>query len=126
MKVDVKKSLLDKISKKVAKKEALKQEIADRSKNVETFILRMLEELDDSFASTVDTSLLDGIAPLYELSIQSRLNTIDPGATVKVEWRDTDVGPRSSGILVTWSEEYQRENNCEAQLYIDVFSAMFR
>jgi hypothetical protein len=116
---NVKKQLLDEIKKKAERKEKLSEEIAKRNKNVEEFILKLLDELDTASSNIITSDII----VLYIDSVEQRIKILDSGAKIDVTWNQD--ASRIDGILVKWSEEYQKANNCEAQLYVDVASALF-
>jgi len=129
--VSVKQRLYDKIKEKAERRKRLTEEIAQRSKNVETFIANLLDELDDNLASTANTDLFDdpGFLECYVRSIQERVKTLDSGAIVDISWMPkTNAGeaPRINGIHIRWSQEYQQKNDCEAELFIDMGSLLFK
>jgi hypothetical protein len=119
---------MQEIMSRAKKKETLKQEIAGRDKNIEEFLFKLLNELDESMANPVNPSLMKSIAPYYASSIQERIRVLDSGANVTVSWQDSvdNEMPRVSGILVTWSKEYQVKNSCEEQLYVDMISLLLK
>ncbi len=120
-----KKSLLKEIADKVKRKKALREEIAVRNKNVEAFAIDMINDIEEMIASTVNTSLLASLVPLYIKSFEGRIKAIDVGSTVTVQWFDGVQGiPRVNGILIKWSQDYQIKNNCEEQLFVDVTSLL--
>jgi hypothetical protein len=122
-----KKNVWQDILDRMKRKEDLKNEIASRSKNIEEFALKMITDMEDMIASTANTSLLKTLIPMYALSFESRVQTVDPFAKVEVQWLDDSNGvPRISGILIKWSKEYQEESGCEAQYFVDTAALLFR
>jgi hypothetical protein len=123
-----KKSLLEEIAAKVKRKKDLREEIAHRNENIEAFAITMINDMEEMITNTVNTSLLKTLALLYAKSFEGRVQTVDPGCTVDVQWfeQGTDGVPRINGILIKWSQEYQTKNNCEEQLFVDVTSLLFK
>ena len=123
-----KKSLMDEIAVKVKRKEDLREEIANRHKNVETFVLKMINDLEDMELAlpAAQHDLLATLSALYAASFESQIHTIDPRAKVKVQFYDGEGVPRVSGILINWSYEYQQANNCDEQLFVDATSILLK
>jgi hypothetical protein len=123
----IKDGLLAQIAAKVKRKEELREEIASRGKNIEEFVLKMINDMEDMMSTTVNTSLLAALAPLYAKSFEGQIKAIDSGSTVDIQLIDGADGiPRVNGILIKWSKEYQSTNNCEEQLFVDVTSLLFK
>lgn len=123
----VKGDLLKEIEKKAKKHKELRQEITDRKKNVEAFILKMVEELDTAAASKAFCTA-DFLA-YYGHAAAARMRTLDTDVKVEILLQDSpkeNVSPRLSGILVKWSRDYQIQNNCEAELYVDIAQLLFK
>jgi hypothetical protein len=129
--VSIKKLLYDKIKKKAERREKLAEEIAQRSKNAEAFVTKILDELDGNLADTVNTDLYDdpGFMECYVRSVQERIKTLDIGAVVDISWipkASQNETPRINGIHIRWSKEYQEKNNCEAELFVDISNLLFK
>lgn len=129
--MSVKKWLYNKIKEKAERRERLSEEIDQRRKNAETFVAGILDELDSNLAATVNTDLFDdpGFLSCYTSSVQERIKTLDSGAIVDISWTqkiNKNDTPRINGIHVRWSQEYQEKNNCEAELFVDIASLLFR
>lgn len=126
-----KKSLMDEITRRANKKKALTEEIAGRDKNIEEFVLKLLNEIDASLSGAVNPSLVGQLAPFYASTLQQRIRirVLDNSATVVLSWQeasDEESVPRVSGVLITWSKEYQTKNSCEEQLFVDVMSLLLK
>jgi hypothetical protein len=117
--VSIKSDILDKIKKKVKKRELLSEEIAQRKNNVEAFILKMVDELDADVSSMALMQDVVGLHNYYIGSIEQRIKVLDTDVGIEVLWDTTD-NTRVSGILVKWSKTYQQQNNCEEQLLVDI------
>lgn len=117
---------MDIIEAKVKRKKDLRKEIADRHNNVDTFVLKMINDLEDMAANTTNTSLLVPLAGLYAKSFEGQIQTIDPNSTIEIQWVDSSEIPRVNGILIKWSKDYQDKNNCEEQLFVDVISLLLK
>ena len=115
------KNLLDEIAAKVKRKKDLRKEIAERKENIEDFVIKMINDIEDVILGTASTSLLASLVPLCVKSFEARIKAIDPGSSVLVKWSNliTPV-PRIEGVLIKWSKDYQEENNCDEQLFVDV------
>lgn len=127
--MSIKSDLLEKIKKKVKRKEALSEEIAQRTNNVEAFIMKMLDELDADMASMAAGGELDSpeFRDFYIGGVEQRLKAVDSGVKIEVSWsadHAPGVTPRINGILVKWSSEYQKAHDCEPELFVDVFSLL--
>ncbi len=123
------KSIWDQINEKVKRKKDLKEEIASRPNNVEQFVLDMVNEIDETLVSTVNTSLAPVLAAYHVKSLHERMKTIDTDVEIEIIWQgDGKDGnlPRIDGVVINWSKEYQEANNCEAQLFISVASLLFK
>jgi hypothetical protein len=121
------KNLLEEIAAKVKRKKDLKEEIASRHENIEAFAMSLINDMEDMIATTTNTSLLASLIPLYAKSFESRVHTIDPRATIDVQWtKDANGIPRINGILIKWSPEYQMKHNCEEQLFVDMISWLLK
>lgn len=126
---DIKKSILQQINDRVLRKKALSAEIANRNANVEAFVLKMIDEIDSMVCSTVNTSLAPIMADYYVNSLRERVRTLDVNADVEVQWMPAENNsnlPRVTGVLIKWSQEYQVDNNCEAQLFVDPVNLLFK
>lgn len=120
---------MDEITRRANKKKALTQEIAGRDKNVEEFVLKLLNEIDANLSGAVNSSLVTSLAPFYESAVEQRIKVLDVGAKVSLSWQeacDEESVPRVSGVLITWSKEYQTKNSCEEQLFVDVLSMLLK
>jgi hypothetical protein len=127
--MSVKKAVWDQINKRVKRKKELEEKIASRRDNVESFVLEMIGEVDEMMASTVNTSLAPVLAEYYIASVHERLKTLDSGVKIEPSWQNDGADgtmPRLSGILLKWSKSYQKENNCDAELFVDVASLLFK
>src|SRR5581483_1221589 len=123
--MSVKKAVWDQINKRVKRKKELEEKIAARRENVESFVLEMIGEVDEMMASTVNTSLAPVLAEYYIASVHERLKVLDPGIKIEPSWQNDGsdgTTPRLSGILLKWSKAHQKENNCDAELFVDVAS----
>lgn len=124
-----KKSLMQEITARAKKKEALKQEIANRPGNMEEFVLKLMNEVDDSLSGSINPSLATTLAPYYEAALSKRVRIVDNDAKVSISWQeasDEKSVPRVSGVHITWSKEYQKKHNCEEQLFVDVLTLLLK
>lgn len=121
-----KKSLMDEIAAKAKRKEDLRQEIASRSENIEAFAVKMIGDIEEMIATTSNPDVLYTLIPLYARSFEGQVRVMDPGATVNVDWFETEGHPRINGITIRWSKEYQVRNKCEEQLFVDVSSLLLK
>lgn len=129
--MNVKKWLNDKINKKAARREKLTEEIAQRHKNVEEFVLKLLEELDNNIHSSANASLFDSktFRNLYVHSMQERIKTLDRNARVEISWATeggNGVLPRINGVLIKWSSDYQVQHGCEPELFVDIAALLLK
>ena len=129
--MSIKLRLWDKIKEKAARKEKLSQEIEERSKNVESFVRGLLEELDDALATTVNTGLFEmfQFKEFYVKSVEQRIKLLDMGAKVEISWsaRELDniaASQHINGILIKWSQEYQNQHSCEPELFLDILTLL--
>ena len=124
----VKDDLLKEIDKKIKRKKELSKEIAERSSNVEAFIVKMIEEIEENLLVTANTTLEDPeLRKYYVKSIEGRVRTLDGGACVLPMWQSTEgESPRINGLTIKWSVPYQQANNCEEQLFVDLSSLLFK
>jgi len=121
------KNLLDEIAAKVKRKKDLREEIATRNENIEAFAMSLINDMEDVIANTANTSLLKRLVPMYAKSFESRVRAVDTGATVDVQWTlDANKIPRIDGVLIKWSPEYQKKQDCEEQLFVDVTSLLLK
>src|ERR1035437_1316 len=125
----VKEKLLEEIERKVKRKNKLKQEIASRQNNIEEFVLKMINEIDEMISATVNTSLGPVIAKFYIKSIRERIRTLDEDANIEISWadkiRDGNL-PRLNGVLIKWSPVYQKANACDPELFVDIAALLFK
>jgi hypothetical protein len=129
--MSIKDDLLKKINARVKRKKDLSEEIAKRSENVEVFVVKMIEEIEEALISTVNTSLFEAphFRQYYVKSVEGRIRTLDNDATIEVSWHESVVNnsiPRVNGILIKWSKQYQIEHSCEEQLFVDLTSLLFK
>lgn len=125
---DVKKKLMEEISKKADRMKARKQEIANREKNVEAFVLKEMKDIDDASTSTINSSLGPAIQDFYVGALGQRLKTLDEGCKVEISWAPQNDGesvPRLNGVLIKWSKGYQVANKCDPELFIDIANLLF-
>jgi hypothetical protein len=122
---DIKKKLLAAIDTKTRRREALKKEIAERHKNIEAFVMKMINDLEDMVVNTANTSLLVSLVPIYVKSLESQVKTIDSGSTTTVQWLESNGTVHVNGILIKWSKDYQVANNCDPELFVDVTNLLF-
>jgi hypothetical protein len=127
--MNVKSKMMRKVNLKASRMENLKVELAQRNKNVEAFVLKLLEELDYNLSLFVTSpGLVDN--PAFKAhcvgSINERIRLIDPGVKIAIIWADDETQMRPSGVLLKWSQEYQTTNGCEPELYVDVAAALLK
>ena len=126
---DVKKKLLQEIDDKIARKKALRKEVAERKDDVEVYILKLMEAIDESMSKTVNTSLNQVIVPWHVKSLENDIKSIDPGAKVEVSWYES-ADPLDqkhiNGVLIKWSLGYQAANGCEPERYVDITSLLLK
>ena len=123
---DLRKRLMDAIEAKAKRKKDLSAEIALRPENVEAYVLKMVNDLEEMAINTVNNSLLAPLAGIYAKSFESQIRVLDPGANVEVKWIDSDGTSRVNGILIKWSRDYQDKNNCDEQLFVDVMGSLLK
>jgi hypothetical protein len=126
--MSIKQWMYNKIKKKAEQREKLSEEIAHRGKDVENYVLNLLQELEDDISSTVNTSLFDTPAfrERYADAIKGRLRMLDNGAVAEMQWGPDKNNPHVSGLLIKWSKQYQTENNCEPELFVDISALLFK
>jgi len=125
---DVKKKLLEEISKKANRMKARKVEIANRKDNVEEFVLKQMKEIDDAASTTVNSSLGPAIANFYVAALAQRMKTVDEGCKIEISWapkNDDETTSRVNGVLIKWSKEYQVANKCDPELFVDIANLLF-
>lgn len=116
-----KKDLLNEIASKVKRKKELKEEIASRGENMEAFVMKMINEVEDMLVTSTNPSLSRLLIPLYTKSFESHIQTVDPGAFATIQWADdANNVARINGILIRWSMDYRTKNNCDEELFVDV------
>ena len=125
----IKDDLLKRIEKRAQRHNDLRKEIEERSENAEAFILKMVKDLDETVAKTANIVFdTDDFINYYIASVENQIQTLDFGAQVEISWQaqpEKGKMPRINGILVKWSPEYQKEHDCEPELYVDVFQLLF-
>ena len=123
-----KKSIMQDILNKVKRKKDLSKEIANRHNNVEEFVLKMIEEVDNMMMTTVNSSLGPTIADYYIRTIHQRMRVLDNNIQIEPSWHNIGEGqvPKLNGILIKWSLNYQTENKCEPELFVDIVSLLFK
>lgn len=122
---DIKKKLMETIETKAKQKQELRNEIALRHNNVETFVIKFINDMEDMVADTASTNLLAPLVDLYKGSLEAQIKVIDPHANIEIKWIDSGSQPRINGILIKWSKDYQEKNNSDEQLFIDATSLLF-
>jgi sugar-specific transcriptional regulator TrmB len=121
------KSLLDEIAARIKRKKEVKEKVASRDENIEAFAMSLIDEVEDMVATATNPSLLNKLVPMYAKSFEARVQAIDRGATVDVQWSsDANGVPRINGVLIKWSPEYQTKRNCEEQLFVDMTSLLLK
>lgn len=126
---DVKKKLLQEIDAKIARKKALREEVAKRKDDVEVYVLKLMEDIDEAMSKTVNTSLNSVIVPWHVKSLENDIKSIDPGAKVTVSWYESSdpLEPKHiNGVLIKWSTEYQAKNGCDPERYVDTSSLLLK
>ena len=126
---DIKKKLLQEIDARIARKKALREEVASRKDDVEVYILKLMEAIDESMSKTVNTSLNQVIVPWHVKSLENDIKSLDPGAKVEVTWYESlDPLDRKhiNGVLIKWSLDYQKVHNCDPERYIDITSLLLK
>lgn len=123
---DVRKQLLKEIDQKIEKKRRAKEKAAS-NKDVESFILEFLQEIDDIQKTAPDEALWALLAGVAEVSLRNKIQTIDARASVSVSWYEEEGrATRANGVHVKWSPFYVQLKDCEPELFIDVASLLFR
>ena len=123
---DVRKKLLQEIDDKIARKKALRKEVAQRKDDVEVYVLKLMEAIDDSMAKTVNTSLNEAIIPWHVQTLENDIKMLDPHAKVTVNWSGPEENKHINGVLIKWSPIYQTQNKCDSERYIDIVNLLLK
>lgn len=120
----IRQKILKEIDDRIQRKKKLRAEVASRKDDIEAYVLKLMDEVDDMMSKTVNTSLFEILIPNYVKSLEGHIRTIDGGATIEVSW--TEEPKRLNGVLIKWSAAYQVVNNCDPERYVDVANLLFK
>lgn len=122
----VRKKLLQEIDEKIARKKALRKEVAERKDDVEVYVLKLMEAIDESMSKTVNTSLNEAIIPWHVQTLENDIKMLDPQVKVVVSWGGTEEQKHVNGVHIKWSPQYQAANSCDPERYVDISGLLFK
>lgn len=125
----VKQKLLQEIDDRINRKKRLREEVAKRKDDIDVYVLSLMDEIDYMMVKTVNTSLNEILIPNYVKSLEAYIRTLDKDASVQVSWHknpDTGLCERINGVLIKWSLQYQVQNNCEPERYVDTANMLLK
>ncbi len=120
----IRQKILKEIDDRIKRKKDLRAEIANRKDDVEAYVLKLMDEVDEMMSKTVNTSLYEILIPNYVRSLEGHIKTIDGGATIEVSWAENP--KRLNGVLIKWSATYQTVNKCDPERYVDIANLLFK
>lgn len=120
--LEIKKKLLDKMNSRIASIE----KIRERKKTgnivhdyVSDFI-KLIEEFNDV---NYNQAAWETLITFSILSLESQIKTIDAQGRIEVKWSSNAEGVSYvDGVLIRWSDQYQKSSGCEPELFIDAIS----
>jgi hypothetical protein len=120
--------VLDAINDLVESKKAVKQKVADESRDL------LLKYTKDYFSEVED--LIRGKVATYELLLRSftsykvKIRSIDPGANIITKWNIEELGDEKiesiNSVKIIWSSSYSAKNNIDREMTIDHFDCILR
>lgn len=114
------------IDDKIARKKQLREEVAKRHDDVEVYVLKLMEAIDELMSKTVNTSLNEVIIPWHVQTLTNDIKMLDPYVKVEVNWGGTEEHKHINGVLIKWSPVYQAKNNCDPERYVDISSLLLK
>lgn len=123
---EVKKKLLEEIDQRIAKRKEAKARAITRN-TIDAFVLTFIKNIED--LNTVAASQRDWEfnANLALNNLMMQMQSYDRGVKLDVSWYTQEESrlPEVNGVLIKWSPAYQKENNCEPELFVDVTTLLF-
>lgn len=123
---DTRKKLWQEINDRMAKHKKAKAR-ALHNRTIESFVLAFIKNIEDinTFAPSGIEWSINAQHALH--SLEMHILVFDKGVRISPSWYFEEEGkaPLVNGVTIKWSEAYQKENNCDPELFLDATELLF-
>lgn len=122
---EIKKKLIEEIDRRIQKKKEARERALEKS-TLEAFVLAFIKNVEE--INTIATNEVEWQMHVDNAvqSLKGQICSFDNSAKLEVSWFEEEGKPPVvDGVTIKWSRFYQKLNNCDPELFLDVTELLF-